>query len=119
MRGRHDVPVRAHGHHRVWNDRGSLGCAASLTERVMVGTMALPFGLWQGGGATVNSLTSDQLSDIGNGPTFCVNVVNVAPAGSGCLGTARAAASAPMPASSPRRPDWPVRRRAARARAAA
>jgi anaerobic selenocysteine-containing dehydrogenase len=65
---------------RVWNDRGSLGCAASVTERVMAGTVALPFGPWRRGGASVNALTSDQLSDLGHGPTFCDNLVEVAPA---------------------------------------
>ena len=65
---------------RIWNDRGSVGCAASVTERVMAGTVALPFGRWQRGEASVNSLTSDELSDIGNGPTFCDNLVEVEPA---------------------------------------
>jgi anaerobic selenocysteine-containing dehydrogenase len=65
---------------RVWNDLGSLTCAASLTERVMAGTVALPFGPWRRDGASVNSLTSDEFSDLGHGPTFCDNLVDVAPA---------------------------------------
>jgi anaerobic selenocysteine-containing dehydrogenase len=64
---------------RVWNDRGTLNCAASVTERVMAGTVALPFGPWQRGGASVNALTSDRFSDLGHGPTFCDNLVEVAP----------------------------------------
>jgi anaerobic selenocysteine-containing dehydrogenase len=65
---------------RVWNDLGSLTCGASITERVMAGTVALPFGPWQRGGASVNALTSDAFSDLGHGPTFCDNLVDLAPA---------------------------------------
>ena len=63
---------------QVWNNRGSFACAASVTDRVMPGTVALPFGPWRRGGVSVNALTSDEFSDLGHGPTFCDNLVEVA-----------------------------------------
>ena len=65
---------------RVWNDRGTLTCAATITDRTMPGTVALPFGPWRHGQASVNALTSDRLSGIGHGPTFCDTLVEAAPA---------------------------------------
>jgi hypothetical protein len=44
--------------------------------------VAVPFGHWLQSGASANALTSDRLGDIGNGPTFCDALVEVAPAGS-------------------------------------
>jgi hypothetical protein len=49
-----------------------------VTEDVPRGTVAVPFGRCRsdhGGGA--NSLTSDLLGDLANGPTFCDNLVEV------------------------------------------
>ncbi len=66
---------------QVWNDRGCLTCTASLTDRVMAGVVALPFGHWCRDGSSVNVLTSDELGDLGNGPTFCDNLVEVARVG--------------------------------------
>jgi anaerobic selenocysteine-containing dehydrogenase len=66
----------------VHNDLGRIRCLAVLTEAVPAGTVAVPFGRWRtdadGGGA--NSLTSDLLGDLANGPTFCDNLVEVSPA---------------------------------------
>jgi anaerobic selenocysteine-containing dehydrogenase len=62
---------------RVWNDRGSVCYRARVTDRLRPGTVAAPFGPWMRGGASVNSLTSDRLGDLGNGPTFCDTLVEV------------------------------------------
>ncbi|HEU5192880.1 MAG TPA: molybdopterin-dependent oxidoreductase [Methylomirabilota bacterium] len=62
---------------RVWNDRGSVSYRAHLTDKLRPGTVAAPFGPWMRGGASVNSLTSDRLGDLGNGPTFCDTLVEV------------------------------------------
>jgi len=64
---------------RVWNDRGSVRYRAMLSERVMPGTVAVPFGHWMRDGTSANALTSDRLADIGNGPTFCDALVEVMP----------------------------------------
>ncbi len=65
----------------VFNDLGRIRLVASITERVPAGTIAVPFGRWgadpESGGA--NSLTSDSLGDLANGPTFCDNLVEVEP----------------------------------------
>ncbi len=64
---------------RIHNDLGSVVCTASVTDKVPIGTIAVPFGRWgtdpQSGGA--NALTSDRLGDLANGPTFCDNLVEV------------------------------------------
>jgi anaerobic selenocysteine-containing dehydrogenase len=66
----------------VFNDLGRIRLTASVTDNVPVGTIAIPFGRWgtdpESGG--VNSLTSDSLGDLANGPTFCDNLVEVEPA---------------------------------------
>ena len=62
---------------RVWNDRGSVSYRAHLTDKLRPGTVAAPFGPSMRGGASVNCLTSDRLSDLGNGPTFCDTLVQV------------------------------------------
>jgi anaerobic selenocysteine-containing dehydrogenase len=51
---------------------------AHLTDRLRPGTVAAPFGPWMRAGGSVNSLTSDRLGDLGNGPTFCDTLVEVA-----------------------------------------
>ena len=63
---------------RVWNDRGTVTYRARLTDRLRPGTVAVPFGPWVRGGASANTLTSDRLGDLGNGPTFCDTLVEVA-----------------------------------------
>ena len=63
---------------RVWNERGTVTYRARLTDRLLPGMVAAPFGNWTRDGASVNALTSDRLGDIGNGPTFCDTLVEVA-----------------------------------------
>jgi anaerobic selenocysteine-containing dehydrogenase len=64
---------------RVHNELGEMRCVAAVIDRVPPGTVAVPFGRWrsdpESGGA--NSLTSDRLGDLANGPTFCDNLVDV------------------------------------------
>jgi anaerobic selenocysteine-containing dehydrogenase len=63
----------------VHNELGRMRCIAAVGDRVRPGTVAVPFGRWHvdpdSGGA--NSLTSDRLGDLANGPTFCDNLVEV------------------------------------------
>ncbi len=63
----------------VHNEHGRIRLTARVTEDVPAGTAAVPFGRWSrdpdDGGA--NSLTSDALGDLANGPTFCDNLVEV------------------------------------------
>ena len=63
----------------VYNDLGRIHLTAAVTDNVPAGTIAIPFGRWgtdpMAGGA--NSLTSDSLGDLANGPTFCDNLVEV------------------------------------------
>ncbi|HUC32055.1 MAG TPA: molybdopterin-dependent oxidoreductase [Ilumatobacteraceae bacterium] len=63
----------------VFNDLGRVQLQAAVTDAVPAGTVAVPFGRWgndpAAGGA--NSLTSDRLGDLANGPTFCDNLVEV------------------------------------------
>jgi anaerobic selenocysteine-containing dehydrogenase len=63
---------------RVWNDRGEVGYTARLSDRVPPGTVAVPFGRWVGERGGANTLTSARLGDIGNGPTVCDALVEVA-----------------------------------------
>ncbi len=67
---------------RVFNELGSIECSVSITDKVPQGTIAVPFGRWAAGGAAgaggANSLTSDRLGDLANGPTFCDNLVEAA-----------------------------------------
>ncbi len=64
---------------RVYNESGEMACTASVTERVMPGTVAVPFGRGRSDAALAgaNSLTSDALGDLAGGPTFCDNLVEV------------------------------------------
>jgi anaerobic selenocysteine-containing dehydrogenase len=63
----------------IYNDFGRMQCKASLSDKVGPGTVAVPFGRWRSdpGTAGANSLTSDSLGDLANGPTFCDNLVEV------------------------------------------
>ncbi|MBI1734765.1 MAG: molybdopterin-dependent oxidoreductase [Candidatus Rokubacteria bacterium] len=65
---------------RVWNERGAVVARARVTDRVLEGTVAVPFGHWMRDGASANALTSDRFGDLGHGPTFCDALVEVAPA---------------------------------------
>jgi assimilatory nitrate reductase catalytic subunit len=80
----HDAEARAIGDGAeisVYNDLGRIRLTATITDNVPAGTIAVPFGRWgsdpESGG--VNSLTSDSLGDLANGPTFCDNLVEVEP----------------------------------------
>ena len=74
---------------RVFNDRGSLGLKARLTERARGGVVVIPSIWWKkfsADGRNANELTSQALTDLGEAPTFydcLVEVQAVVPAGSG------------------------------------
>jgi len=57
----------------VFNDRGSYHCKVEITERARPG-LIIGLGIWwrkQGlNGTNINELTSQRLTDFGNGPTF-------------------------------------------------
>jgi anaerobic selenocysteine-containing dehydrogenase len=58
---------------RVFNGRGTLQLRARVGDGVVPGMIAVPSGWWASlspGGSSVNSLTSDGLSDIGGGGDF-------------------------------------------------
>jgi anaerobic selenocysteine-containing dehydrogenase len=65
---------------RVFNDRGSYLCKASVTPKARSGVVN-GLGVWwrkMGAGLTnVNELTSQQLTDLGRGPTFYDCLVQV------------------------------------------
>ena len=67
---------------RVFNDRGSAHFRARITDATREGVVVAE-GLWghrfQDGGRSVNVLTSDRLADLGDGPAFHSNLVEVAP----------------------------------------
>lgn len=63
----------------VWNDRGSYCVNASVTDKMLPGTV-ISQGLWweqDGGKQRANALTPDRLSDLGGGAVFFSTVVNV------------------------------------------
>jgi len=66
----------------VFNDRGSYHCKAVITERTKPG-LIVGLGIWwrkQGlNGTNINELTSQSLTDYGNGPTFYDCAVQVRP----------------------------------------
>jgi anaerobic selenocysteine-containing dehydrogenase len=68
---------------RVFNDRGSYRCAASVSERARPGVVN-GLGVWWRklgvDGSNVNELTSQKLTDIGRAPTFYDCLVEVAAA---------------------------------------
>ncbi len=66
----------------VWNGRGRITLTASIGESVPAGVVAARLD-WQKlsqGGANVNALTSERLTDIGGGATFYSTLVEVAKA---------------------------------------
>jgi anaerobic selenocysteine-containing dehydrogenase len=65
---------------RIHNELGDVECVAAVGDKVRPGTVAVPFGRWRTdpGSGGANSLTSDELGDLGSGPTFCDNLVEVA-----------------------------------------
>jgi molybdopterin guanine dinucleotide-containing S/N-oxide reductase-like protein len=65
---------------RIWNDRGSLKLTALVNGTVPPGVVAarMDWAKLSAGGATVNALTSERLTDLGAGATFYSVVVEVA-----------------------------------------
>lgn len=69
---------------RVWNDRGSLVCRASVNGAVRPGVVRIPAVPWarlSNNRQSVNSLTSQRLTDRGGGATFYSCLVEVARCG--------------------------------------
>ena len=65
---------------RVFNDRGAIELAAMLNAHLPAGVVAarLDWAKLHPGGANVNALTSERLTDIGGGATFYSTLVQVA-----------------------------------------
>jgi anaerobic selenocysteine-containing dehydrogenase len=65
---------------RIFNDRGSLRLTALLNPSLPAGVVAarLDWAKLHPGGANVNALTSERLTDIGAGATFYSTLVDVA-----------------------------------------
>ncbi|MEC0184842.1 molybdopterin oxidoreductase family protein [Paenibacillus peoriae] len=63
----------------VWNDRGTYELKAKVTDLMLPGTVISQGLWWKGKGRRqrANALTSDRLSDMGQGATFFSTVVNV------------------------------------------
>ena len=62
----------------IANELGSVVCRARVSDRTIAGTVVVPFGRWRDGEAGgANTLTSDTLGDLANGPTFCDNLVTI------------------------------------------
>ncbi|MGC5774494.1 molybdopterin-containing oxidoreductase family protein [Paenibacillus pabuli] len=63
----------------VWNDRGRIELTAKVSESMLPGTVISQGLWWDGTGQRqrVNSLTSNRLSDMGNGATFFSATVEV------------------------------------------
>ncbi len=65
---------------RVFNDRGSVTVAARVGDRVPPGVVSMPSGWWASAmpsGSSVNALTPDGLSDMGEGGDFHDALVQV------------------------------------------
>ncbi|MNW48408.1 Dimethyl sulfoxide reductase DmsA precursor [compost metagenome] len=62
----------------VWNDRGRYAVSASVTDKMLPGTVVSQ-GLWWEGGrnSRANALTPDRLADMGGGAVFFSTVVEV------------------------------------------
>jgi anaerobic selenocysteine-containing dehydrogenase len=65
---------------RVFNDRGAIELTAMLNAHLPAGVVAarLDWAKLHSGGANVNALTSERLTDIGGGATFYSTLVEVA-----------------------------------------
>jgi anaerobic selenocysteine-containing dehydrogenase len=68
---------------RVFNDRGGIELTAMLNAHLPAGVVAarLDWAKLHSGGANVNALTSERLTDIGGGATFYSTLVEVVKAG--------------------------------------
>ncbi|HJU21992.1 MAG TPA: molybdopterin oxidoreductase family protein [Casimicrobiaceae bacterium] len=68
---------------RVFNDRGSLLATARVTDRARRGVVVAPSIWWRKlapGGENANAVTSQAITDLGEGPTFYDCLVEVRPA---------------------------------------
>jgi anaerobic selenocysteine-containing dehydrogenase len=70
---------------RIWNDRGSLVLTAMINASLPAGVVAgkLDWAKLSEGGANVNALTSERLTDLGAGATFYSTLVEVEKQGLG------------------------------------
>jgi len=71
------------GRVRVFNDRGSFGCAARVSDDAPAGVVVAPMGWWNadyGDGVSAQVTTSQALTELGAAPTFNDNRVEVAAA---------------------------------------
>ncbi len=69
---------------RLYNERGTLVFQARIDETVRVGVVSVPSTRWASkasDGKSVNILTSERLTDIGNGPVFYSCLVEVEKSG--------------------------------------
>jgi anaerobic selenocysteine-containing dehydrogenase len=66
---------------RVWNDRGAVDAVARVGSVVPSGVVGIPSGWWASrvGGASVNALTPETLTDLGGGCAFHDTLVEVSP----------------------------------------
>ena len=67
---------------RVYNETGEMHCLAKVTDRVRVGVVFMPKGLWKHNtlnGRTTNALVPDDYTDVGDGACFNDARVEVAP----------------------------------------
>jgi anaerobic selenocysteine-containing dehydrogenase len=65
---------------RIFNDRGAFHAWAEVTERIRPGVVAAPSLWWRklsGDGENANAVTSQALTDLGDGPTFYDCLVEV------------------------------------------
>jgi molybdopterin guanine dinucleotide-containing S/N-oxide reductase-like protein len=64
---------------RIWNDRGALTLTAMMNSSLPAGVVAgkLDWAKLSAGGANVNALTSERLTDLGAGATFYSTLVEV------------------------------------------
>lgn len=68
---------------RVFNDRGSFVCPAHVSDDARPGVLVAPMGWWSAdyeGGVGAQATTSQELTPLGNAPTFNDNRVEVEPA---------------------------------------
>lgn len=65
---------------RIWNDRGELCLTALVNASLPAGVVAgkLDWAKFSAGGANVNALTSERLTDLGAAATFYSTLVEVA-----------------------------------------
>jgi anaerobic selenocysteine-containing dehydrogenase len=65
---------------RIFNDRGAFAARLRISDAVRPGVAMTPFGYWQRtspDGKAVNSTTSSAVTDLGAGPTFHDNAVEI------------------------------------------